>query len=818
MQPRFKFLALISAGLVLLLVILLLTARFILLASYEDLEKQQALSNVERVLNALSEEVNRITALNLDYAGWDDSYRFVRDGNQEYIRKNLNDENIEKLGMNLIVFVDINGKWVYARCYDLERKATARFPESLRSILVPGNLLLSHSHLKSVHDGILTLPEGILLISSVPIQTSEYRGPINGTLLMGRFMTQTEMARFSEITRLTLRIYSSRDPRLPALEPAPAADGLAMLRETDPETMSGFALRSDVFGEPAVVVRVDTPRTTYRQGMRTIVYFVSWYGGFCVLLALLGDYMVRKMLLLRRRGEESDRRYQLLFEHGLDAILVGTPDGAILEANPEALRLLDRTGEEIRAAGREGLFDTADPGFAKAMATLAETGRYQGELILLRRNGVRIPVEVFSAVYQDSAGRDKTSTVINDISERKLAEQEKGELEGRLRQAQKMEAIGQLAGGVAHDFNNILCALTGFASLLEMTIKPDDPARHHVEQILAAIDRATRLVNGLLAFSRKQIINVQLFDLNDIVRNIQHLLARLITEDIDLRFRLGEFPLNVLVDRGQIDQVLLNLAANARDAMPGGGVITIGTGTAQLPPRLLGYAGASPDDAYAVLSVGDTGTGIDALLTERIFEPYFTTKDVGKGTGLGLSVVYGIIKQHNGFITVDSEPGTGTVFRIYLPISRESARAREEARPVPEDFRGSETLLVAEDDTSVRNLNRTVLETFGYRVIEARDGEEAVREFLLHRDEIRLVVMDVVMPKMNGREAYEEIRLSSPDTSVLFISGHTHDIIQNKGIVEGDINFLKKPFKPLDLAREIRGILDRARGSATQPV
>ncbi|MRR33993.1 response regulator [bacterium] len=809
MLPRSKFLILISAGLVSLLIFLLFSARYILLASYTELEEREARSNVERVLNAMSEETASITSLAVDYADWDDSYSFVRDGNEEFIRKNLSVESFHNLGMNLIMYVDTGGKWVFARCYDLEKKVEARVPKSLQSVLVRGNPLVSHPDLKSVRAGILALPEGILLISSVPIQTSDYRGPITGTLLMGRFLNAAEMRRFSEITKLALWVYSRDDARLALAGASLSSNGTALLRKADSETLSAYALRSDVFGKPTVVVRVDTPRTTYRQGEKTIAYFLAWFGGMCILLAVLGDYLVRKVILIHSKGEESDRRYRLLFEYGLDAILVGAPDGSVLEANPEACRLLDRTEDEIRAAGRDGLFNTEDPQFTKAKDAVSASGRFAGELALVRKDGTRVPVEVHTVVFHDSTGLEKTSTVIHDISERKIAEREKVELEERLRQAQKMEAVGQLAGGIAHDFNNILCALTGFASLLEMSLKPDDPARQHAEQILGAIDRATHLVNGLLAFGRKQIINVRTAELNGIVRNIEKILARLITEDIDLRFRLSDASLNVLVDPGQIDQVLLNLAANARDAMPGGGVITVETGLTPLPYRLLNFSGAVPQVNYAFLAVSDTGVGMETSLKERIFEPYFTTKEVGKGTGLGLSIVYGIIKQHNGFITVDSETGAGTVFRIYLPVA-EGVTVAEGAIPAPpEDFRGTETLLVAEDDPAVRRLNRTVLETFGYRVIEACDGEDAVRQFTLRRDEIRLLVMDVVMPRMNGMKAYLEIHGICPEVEVLFISGHTADIIQDKGIVQDGFLFLKKPFKPLDLARKVRSILDR---------
>lgn len=387
-------------------------------------------------------------------------------------------------------------------------------------------------------------------------------------------------------------------------------------------------------------------------------------------------------------------------------------------------------------------------------------------------------------------------------------EEEKEHLQDQLRQAQKMEAIGQLAGGVAHDFNNILCAIIGFGTLLEMGMNKEDPSRRHLEQILAAADRATSLTQGLLTFSRKQIINPQPADLNAIVQHIEKMLKRLITEDIELHLSLTDKELSTLVDTGQIDQVLLNLATNARDAMPSGGTLTIVTEEAPLPDDLLADSSALPTTRYALLTVSDTGAGMDRETSEKIFEPFFTTKDVGKGTGLGLSMVYGIVKQHKGHITVTSAPEKGTMFRVYLPLTPKENLSPDTTGNSTQPVAGSETVLVAEDNPEVLNLNRTVLETFGYKIIEAVDGEDAVNRFIEHQQDIDLIVMDVVMPKMNGQQAYEEIAKIRPDVKVLFMSGYTPDIVQEKGIITDGYNFLHKPVTPMEMLKKIRELLD----------
>ncbi|MDH4164556.1 MAG: PhnD/SsuA/transferrin family substrate-binding protein, partial [Nitrospirota bacterium] len=335
-----------------------------------------------------------------------------------------------------------------------------------------------------------------------------------------------------------------------------------------------------------------------------------------------------------------------------------------------------------------------------------------------------------------------------EIAERIRAEEEKERLRQQLLQTQKMEAIGILAGGVAHDFNNILSAIVGYASLLSTKMQPNDPLRHNTMQILAAAERAGSLTRSLLAFSRKQVIEPKPDDLNGIIRGFQRILSRIIGEDVAVSLACHRDPLIVEADKGQIELLLMNLATNARDAMPKGGALRIATAFEAVNTE----RGEIPPGSYAVLSVADSGVGIEKERQEHIFEPFYTTKEVGKGSGLGLAIAYGIVKKHNGFIHLYSEPGLGTTFRIYLPLTAASPRRAAEADAgIP--ARGSETILLVEDEEIVRTVTRTMLEDHGYSVIEAVDGENAVQVFRENQDRIQLVLCDLVMPRMNGKEA-----------------------------------------------------------------
>jgi PAS domain S-box-containing protein len=395
-----------------------------------------------------------------------------------------------------------------------------------------------------------------------------------------------------------------------------------------------------------------------------------------------------------------------------------------------------------------------------------------------------------------------------DITSIKKAEEERKMLEAQLHQAQKMEAIGQLAGGIAHDFNNILTAIMGYSSIIQLRMEKESPLRHYVEQVLTSAKRAAELTNGLLAFSRRQVIHAKPTELCGVVRGLEKMLGRLVPEDIDFRTTVAEGDLVVMADKVQVEQVLMNLVTNAKDAMPQGGTLMIEVSPAVMGVSFVHAHGFGEPGDYACVTVSDTGYGMDEETRKRIFEPFFTTKEVGKGTGLGMAIIYGIIQQHDGYISVYSEKETGTMFKIYLPLITEGIKEVHDIREAEPPPGGTETVLLAEDDAPVRELHRMILHEAGYRVIEAVDGRDALDKFTEHRTEIDILATDVVMPKMNGKSLYEEIRKIRPDMKVLFMSGYTKDIIMERGIMEDEFSFIYKPVTSGELLKKMREILD----------
>jgi two-component system, cell cycle sensor histidine kinase and response regulator CckA len=391
------------------------------------------------------------------------------------------------------------------------------------------------------------------------------------------------------------------------------------------------------------------------------------------------------------------------------------------------------------------------------------------------------------------------------INARDLTERQ--QLETQLRVSQKMEGIGRLAGGIAHDFNNLLTAILGYAELMESQLE-DEGLKSELREIRLAGERAAALTRQLLAFSRKQVLQPRILDLNAVVSEMEKLLRRLIGEDVELTTRLDPALESVKADPGQLEQVLMNLAVNARDAMPEGGTLTIETANTVLDA---GFTTAHPgarSGEYAILTVADTGIGMSDEVRSHAFEPFFTTKEHGKGTGLGLATAYGIVKQSDGYITVDSEPGRGTTFRIYFPHAAGAAAASGRGEPSALSPRGTETILLVEDESGVRRLSRTILEAQGYIVLEAASGDEALEVARSHAGEIHLVATDVIMPGMSGRVLWDRLRVLLPDPRVLFMSGYTDDAIARHGVLEPGIAFLQKPFTPFSLAQKVREVLD----------
>jgi PAS domain S-box-containing protein len=426
---------------------------------------------------------------------------------------------------------------------------------------------------------------------------------------------------------------------------------------------------------------------------------------------------------------------------------------------------------------------------------------YETAFRILHPNGSVKYIKANGLVIRDTEGKPIRVIGINwDVTEEKIFEE-------KLHQAQKMELVGRLAGGVAHDFNNILTAIIGYGNLINIKLPATNPVHHYADQIIASSEKAADLTRSLLAFSRKQVINPAPFDVNRIVTDMQTMLERVIGEDIEFKVKTADQDLIVMSDKNQLEQVLMNLVTNARDAMPQGGTLSITTEESKIDERFIRAHQYGLVGRYAVISVTDDGVGMDKTTKEHIFEPFFTTKEVGKGTGLGLAMAYGTIKQQNGFINVYSEPGMGTSFRVYLPLTQTNMQHTQE-EPATTVSRGTETLLLVEDDNAVRKVTRSMLEELGYDIIEAIDGEQAIELFRENRDRVQLVISDVIMPRLGGKDIHRELKKIKSDIKILYISGYATNILEQQGVEKGEKNFLAKPFGPDTLSRKIREVLD----------
>jgi PAS domain S-box-containing protein len=513
---------------------------------------------------------------------------------------------------------------------------------------------------------------------------------------------------------------------------------------------------------------------------------------------------------LQRELRESEERYRRVVELSPDAIVVHDESGIRL-GNPEAARLFGApsTAALIGTPLRELLHPDAMPAAPEQLASALASGvRIEPvELTFRRLDGALVHGELVAAPFDDE-GQAASLVAVRDVTARREAESALRETEERLRQAQKMETVGRLAGGIAHDFNNLLTIILSHCELLLAGLHPTDPHRGDVEEVRAAGARAAALTRQLLAFSRKQVLQLGSVDLNEVVREMAVWLRRLIPSDIDLRVELAPGLASVEADRGQIEQVILNLVLNARDAMSSGGALMIRTARLDLPasPR---SADGIPAGAYVSLSVIDNGVGMDAATRARIFEPFFTTKEVGRGTGLGLATVLGIVQQSGGHIRVESEPDRGSHFEILLPAQPAGApRQAPTAAATPESTDGHETVLLAEDDNAVRALARRVLTSRGYTVIDARDGSAAERAAAAYDGTIDLLVTDVVMPGIGGRELARRLAHSRPAMKVLFTSGYTEDEILRRGVAGQTLQMLEKPYSTQALLARVRATLD----------
>ncbi len=519
---------------------------------------------------------------------------------------------------------------------------------------------------------------------------------------------------------------------------------------------------------------------------------------------------VADRLRAEQEVRESRERFRMLFERAPDACYIADFDGRLLDGNRASEELLGI--ERSKVAGRSvfelGILPATTPELVREVLARCRAGEPIGplELVVRRPDGTEVPIEIRS-VNMELAGQPVILGIARDISGRKRAEAENERLQAALAQAQKMEAVGRLAGGIAHDFNNLLTGIQAYAELVARSLGPSHPAGDDVREILKASANAAALTAQLLAFSRKQVAAPRVVDLAQVIASARRLLVRLIGEDIALTVEAEAGRALVRADPHQLEQVLVNLAANARDAMPSGGRLTLSATTVTMKA---GASGSPPDLApgrWALLAVTDTGVGMDDCVREHLFEPFFTTKQAGKGTGLGLASVYGMVRQNGGVVLVDSKRGEGTSFRIYLPAAEEAAEPAVEPRPAPAEARG-EVVMLVEDDPMVRRLTSRIVAGLGYAVIVCASSDEALERSAAHPGHIDLLLTDVIMPGRNGRELFEVLRSRRPELKVVFMSGYTDDVIASRGVLEPGTRLVSKPFTTEELAVAVRAALD----------
>ncbi len=581
-----------------------------------------------------------------------------------------------------------------------------------------------------------------------------------------------------------------------ALTEFTALEALECLRQTGLDVP--FIVISETAGEAAVIEAM-------RAGAHDYIMKDKLTGMVVTVERELRDALARRQYRLAEEALlESEERYRDLFENANDAIYIHDLEGNFLSINKKGEHLSGYSREQLATMNIAQLLtaDTlqiASDYLAKKLSDGAADTVYQIEF--LTSNGNLIPLEINSRLIYQSGKPVAVQGIARDISERR-------NLEEQLRQSQKMEAIGRLAGGLAHDFNNLLTAIIGYTQLAQLRLG-EHPAQKDIGEIEKAAHRAATLTQQLLAFSRKQVLQPKLINLNDVTTDISKMLGRLIGEDVELTMRLADDLGWIRADPNQMEQILLNLAVNARDAMPDGGKLMLETANYQFKESEISHHLEMSPGSYVMLAVSDTGNGMDKQTLERIFEPFFTTKELGKGTGLGLSTVYGIIRQSGGTIWAYSEPGRGTTFKIYMPRVDETIAVEDDTRKLSETLTGAETILIVEDEAAVREAARQILELQGYAALAAADADEAVQICETYAAEIHLVISDVVMPNLSGRQLVERLSHLRPSMKVLYISGYTDDAMMHHGIVDGGMPFLQKPFTQQALARKVRDVLDR---------
>ncbi len=845
---RGKTLVIVFATIVGLVGGLYMLSRIALLREFSNLEDSFARQDLQLASSGLSNELTALKQTADQYSESSETYASLRSRNVNALAAQFPASMFEQTRTNFAAVLDGKGRPLFQEGFDLVTVEPVSVPPGLDAeftsespVLAPGNSLRSAM-------GILRLSGGAFMVAASPVINGPGGSSRAGTLVIGRSLNDEEVNRLSDLTQLSIEIrpfdLAAQDDGFRAAARSIASGQDSLIDPYAADEMAAYGPVMGIDGKPAAVLRVDMQRKIYGQGQTSIVQFLLLLlaTGFvfgAVMLYLLERFVLSRVAALSegvvKIGVSGDANARLATSGKDELAFLGNSINTMLddlekgeiERNRERARLavmlenvpavLWTTDAQLvvtsaMGAGLNGVglpsreatglplldfFRTRDPEFPaiaahrKALAgeptsfeTAWQTRQFEAHVRPLKNADG--PVEGVIGVALDITDRER--------------------LMDQLRQSQKMQAVGELAGGVAHDFNNLLMVVKGHAQILHDRLT-DSSLRHSVEQVEKAADRASSLTRQLLAFSRKQVLQPRVLDVNEVVAGMIKMFSRVIGENIEMTFVPGSGLGRVKADPGQVEQVLLNLVVNARDAMPNGGRLTIETSNTDLDRSYATQHISFQPGPYIMLTVTDTGCGMDAETQARIFEPFFTTKGPGKGTGLGLATVYGVVKQSGGYIWVYSEVGRGTTFKIYLPrvldeIERTSAMAEKKAAAV-----GTETVLLVEDEQSVRELVCDYLSAAGYRVLQAENGDRALKEAAAHQGPIHILVTDVVMPHMSGSELAAKLAAERPDMKILFISGYTDDTVFRHGFLEGGVAYLQKPFNLKSVAEKIRDVL-----------
>lgn len=776
MTLRKKTLLIIGTTFIILILILYTSVRFILQSSFSELEKRNVLRCIQQAVNAIDFELSVLDSLNLDWAAWDDTYDFIKDKNTDYTQSNLSDETFINNNLNLILYLDLSGNLIFEKNFDLEEEKEIPLTQSIQDEIINNPELFRHPFIDSNIQGIVSLEEEPILISSRPIMTSEKAGPIRGTLIMGRYLNDQKIEYLAQITRLSLSIskingqtipLNKKDIRFSSVDGNPV-----FIKIIDSERVSGYVPVRDVHGKYILFIQIDKTRDVFRQGQTSMRYF------FLSLLFVGFTFCLVIMLLIERQVLS-----RLSFLH--ESV------NKISQSSDSAARVTIKGADELSSLASE----------INAMLDSLE----DSEKELKQAHD-----ELEKRVQERTADLEKTNKALEaEIKERKRAEKEKEEMQAQLLHSQKMEAIGILAGGVAHDFNNLLTAIQGYTDLAMTKVSESDTLYRYLKQISISTVRAAELTRQLVLFSRRQSMDFNPININNTVDHFLQIVDSFIGEDITVETELSPNLWTVMADKGTIEQLIMNLVVNAKDAMPLGGKLTIKTQNTILKENdCKGNTKIHPGK-YVSISVKDTGTGIKPEVLEHIFEPFFTTKETGKGTGLGLSVVYGIVQEHNGWIDVKSELGKGSTFLIYFPTI--STQIHDETGEVfsVENLKGKgERILLVEDDERVYKFLKMILEENNYVVFEACNGEDALEIFKKEDGQFDMVLSDVVLPDINGIALVNKLTEMKPDLRILLNSGYTGNKSGSSIIKEKGFRFLQKPYNINDLLKTINEVLE----------